>query len=247
LKEPEVCPRESTDSDRWEPGEVVKEFRVATDETGEALVKAGAYRLVFQTKDANGRKVQAFLGIQVVDPEGEDFPTMKAFYTGSPAWSAEPGEVVSVFWGSGHEETRACVEWYQNRQLLKREWSEEGQTQQVFTFPITEKNRGGISVMIRQVAMNRLHRFERVIRVPWTNKELKLRWEHLVSKLEPGAKESWTAVVEGAGGEAAVAEMVARRPSRRWWRRCTMLRWMLSLATGVVCGDGFTVFDGVPA
>ena len=79
----------------------------------------------------------------------------------------------------------------------------------MFTYPIKEANRGGISVVIRQVTMNRLHQMQRVIRVPWTNKELKLRWEHIVSKLEPGVKESWTAVVEGAGGEAAVAEMVA--------------------------------------
>ena len=131
------------------------------------------------------------------------------FHTGAPEWSVEPGGEASIFWGSGHTEARACVEWYQNRKLLKREWSVAGRTQQMFTFPIEEANRGGISVVIRQVAMNRMHRSQRVIRVPWTNKELKLRWEHLVSKLEPGVKESWTAVIEGAGGEAAVAEMVA--------------------------------------
>ena len=231
LKEPEVCPRPmragrqygslgddpggsaSIDPNRWEPGELVKEFEVQTDAEGEAIVKsgleAGAYRLIFETKDANGRKIQALLGIEVVAPDGEDFPTPMPFYTGAPAWSVEPGETASVFWGSGHTEARACVEWYQNSRLLKREWSKDGQTQQIFTYPIEEENRGGITVVLRQVTMNRMHQFEKVIRVPWTNKELKLRWEHLVSKLEPGAKETWTAVVEGAGGEAAVAEMVA--------------------------------------
>lgn len=231
LKEPEVCPRpmrddrqsESVEDDQgkgasidpnsWEPGELVKEFEVLTNAEGEAVVKflleAGAYRLIFETKDANGRKIQALLGIEVVTPDAEDFPTPMPFFTGAPAWSVEPGDFAAVFWGSGHEEARACVEWYQNSRLLKREWSKEGQTQQIFTYPIEEKNRGGITVVVRQVTMNRMHQFQRVIRVPWTNKELKLRWEHLVSKLEPGAKETWTAVVEGASGEAAVAEMVA--------------------------------------
>jgi 5-hydroxyisourate hydrolase-like protein (transthyretin family) len=231
LKEPEVCPRpmragrqyeslgdgkggsSPIDPNRWEPGELVKEFEVETDGEGEAIVKseleAGAYRLIFETKDANGRKIQALLGIEVVTPDGEDFPTPMPFYTGSPAWSVEPGNSASVFWGSGHKEARAYVEWYQNGRLLKREWSKAGRTQQIFTYPIEEANRGGITVVLRQVTMNRMHQFQQVIRVPWTNKKLKLRWEHLVSKLEPGAKETWTAVVEGAGGEAAVAEMVA--------------------------------------
>jgi len=231
LKEPEVCPRPvragqqdesleggegdraSIDPNRWEPGEVVKEFEVQTNDQGEAVVKsvleAGAYRLIFETKDANGRRIQALLGIQVVNPEGEDFPTPLPFFTGAPAWSLEPGSLASIFWGSGHKEARACVEWYQNGELLQREWSKAGRTQQMFTYPIGEANRGGVTVVIRQVAMNRMQQFQQVMRVPWTNRELRLRWEHMVSKLEPGSQESWTAVVEGAGGEAAVAEMVA--------------------------------------
>ncbi|MFC7335718.1 alpha-2-macroglobulin family protein [Haloferula chungangensis] len=230
LKEPEICPRPesggggypqleegderpSVDPDRWEPGEVVEELAVETDDKGEALIEpvldAGAYRLVFESKDSNGRKVQALLGIEVVSPDADDFPTMMPFFTGSPNWKVEPGSSVSLLWGSGHDEARACVEWYQDQKLLKREWSAEGRTQQVFSYPIEEKQRGGITVVVRQVAMNRLHQFQRQVEVPWTNKELKLRWEHLVSKLEPGARETWTAVIEGADGEAAVAEMVA--------------------------------------
>ncbi len=231
LKEPEVCPRPdsnfgrgygvveerddrpSVDPDRWEPGEVVEEIVVETDEDGKMVIKptleAGAYRLVFETKDANGAKVQALLGIEVVAPESDDFPTMIPFFTSSPDWSVEPGNEISVFWGSGHEKARACVEWYRDQKLLKREWSAAGRTQQVFRFPIEEKYRGGVTVVVRQVTMNRMHQFQRVVQVPWSNKELKLRWEHMVSKLEPGAKESWTAVIEGVGGEAAAAEMVA--------------------------------------
>jgi hypothetical protein len=175
LKEPEVCPQAkrgevSIDPNRWAPGEIISEFEVQTDEEGEALLEAqldaGAYRLIFETKDANGRTIQALLGIEVVNPDGKNFPTKMPFYTGAPSWSVEPGNSFSVLWGSGHEEARACVEWYQNRKLLKREWSAEGRTQQIFTYPIKEANRGGITVVIRQVTMNRLHQMQRVIRVP---------------------------------------------------------------------------------
>ncbi len=229
LKEPEKCPRPdgsgywrvreedpampATDPDKWEPGELVAELPVETDDKGKAALKqvleAGAYRLIFETKDANGKTVKAIRGIQVLAPEAADFPTMMPFFTSSPAWSVEPGKEAMFLWGSGHDKARACIEWRVNGELIKREWSAEGRTQQVFRLPVEEKHRGGISVVVFQVTMNRLHYFQREVEVPWTNKELKLRWEHLVSKLEPGAKETWTAVIEGAGGEAAAAEMVA--------------------------------------
>ncbi|MCW1887200.1 MG2 domain-containing protein [Luteolibacter flavescens] len=234
LKEPAVCPRPeenfapwrrrgvaeendpsrpSPDPDKWEPGEMVAELPVETAADGKGGVKraldAGAYRLIYETKDANGRDVKAILGIQVVAPDAADFPTMMPFYTTFIADSVQPGQEVVLVWGSGHEKARACIEWRMGDRVLKREWSAEGRTQQAFRFPVEEKHRGGISVAITQVTMNRLNQTSHIAQVPWTNKELKLRWEHLVSKLEPGSKETWTAVIEGAGGEAAAAEMVA--------------------------------------
>jgi len=231
LKEPESCPRPewntgryvrpqegaegrpSTDPARWEPGEVVAEIEVETGEDGTATVKraleAGAYRLVFETRDAGGREIKALNGIQVVDPEAGDFPTMVPFHTAAPAWSVEPGEVAKVLWGSGHEEVRALVEWWLDGRLLKREWSRPGRTQQMFEMAIEERFRGGLSVKVWQVAENRLSVLQREVEVPWTTKELALRWERIVSKLEPGTKETWTAVISGPGGEAAAAEMVA--------------------------------------
>jgi hypothetical protein len=235
LKEPATCPRPEnnrdprfgyglgeeegdpslppTDPDKWEPGDLVAEIPLETDKEGKGSAKraldAGAYRLIFETKDANGKAVRALLGIQVVATDAADFPTMNPFYTGSPSWSVEPGNDAVLVWGSGHAKVRACIEWSIGGKLLKREWSADGRTQQAFRLPVVEKYRGGITVRVWQVAQNRLHQFQRSIDVPWTNKTLKLRWEHLVSKLEPGAKETWTAVIEDAGGEAAMAEMVA--------------------------------------
>ncbi|MBK1832482.1 alpha-2-macroglobulin family protein [Roseibacillus ishigakijimensis] len=238
LQEPETCPRAQSGSnidpfagigegvygardierpEDWELGEMVREFAFSTSAEGEeaglaelaATLDAGAYRLVLTSKDANGREVKAFRMIQVLDPAGEDFPTMVPFYTVAPEHMVEPGEEFSLLWGSGHEEARAVVEIYQDQQLLQRTWTQGGRTQEMIRFPVTEKQRGGFTVTIFQVSQNRFHQATRQVSVPWTNQELTVRWEHMVNKLEPGAKESWTAVVEGAGGEAAVAEMVA--------------------------------------
>ena len=50
-----------------------------------------------------------------------------------------------------------------------------------------------------------MHRVE----VPWTNKKLSVAWEHFVSKLQPGQRETWTAVITGPDAKHAAAEMVA--------------------------------------
>jgi hypothetical protein len=232
VKEPGICPREfeeievespvATDPvpgpQGWEMGEVIAEVAVRTElsKDGEECLAevpvslaAGMYRAVFEAKDSGDHKVVAIAGLQVVDPKADRFTTRIPFHSGAPTWSCEPGEPVTLLWGSGFENARVCVEWYKDGTLLKREWSAAGRTQQVFSFTPDESLRGGFSVRLLQFSMNRLHSEFHRISVPWTNKDLKLRWEHITSKLQPGARDVWTAVVSGPDGAAAVAEMVA--------------------------------------
>ena len=60
---------------------------------------------------------------------------------------------------------------------------------------VGEEDRGGFTMRVTQVRENRAYFNERVVSVPWNNKQLALKWEHFTSKLEPGKKETWTAVV----------------------------------------------------
>lgn len=231
VRQPERCPREIEESydesplatgprsglDGWELGDLVRELPVRTVKTdeGDTLAKvsaelpAGMYRAVFEGKDRGGCKVQAFARMQVVDPAADRFAMKLPFFFGAPEKDYQPGQTCSVLWGSGFESARACVEWYRDGVLLKREWSREGRTQQVFSLTLDESLRGGVSVRVFQHSMNRPHSDSLSIDVPWANKKLTLSWEHLTSKLEPGAKDVWTAVVKGPDGAPAAAEMVA--------------------------------------
>ena len=74
---------------------------------------------------------------------------------------------------------------------------------------VTEKQRGGFTVRVTQVRENRAYLTSNHVDVPWTNKQLTVKWEHFVSKLEPAQKETWTAVITGPDAKKAVAEMVA--------------------------------------
>ena len=198
-------------------GELVSEFPAHTsiDENKNGVLNistnlsAGAYRLIFESQDSNGKPIKAYHEIKVHQPEQKNFPLKTPFFVENVKQVLEPGSEYQLLWGSGYQSARALIEVYQDNKLLKREWTPENQTQYLFRFPVTEQQRGGFKVMIQQVNQNRLHQQQYSISVPWTQKKLKLSWEHIVSKLEPGAKESWTAIIESPDGEAAAAEMVA--------------------------------------
>ena len=227
LQEPATCPRGSrqdrygwrsrdddpADISRWPLGEVIASMPAQTNKDGEAevaaTVPAGVYRAVFTAKDANGREVKATHDFQVLDLASERFPTHRPFVATAPERKLQPGEPFTVLWGSGHAEARACVEFFKDGKLLKREWSAPGRTQQVFTIATDESMRGGITARVTQTTLNRM--FEKDIRadISWSNKELKVRWEHFTDKLAPGARETWTAVVTGPDGSPAPVEMVA--------------------------------------
>ena len=207
---------DTIDTDKWELGAMVREIPVSTgkeqsDMAGKADIStplpAGIYRAVFTAKDANGREARATHGFQVIDLSSDKFPTPIPFF--AVVTKLEPGQPISVLWGSGYPTARACVEFYRDKTLLKREWSAPNRTQQVFQFTPDESMRGGIGVLVYQSSKNRARKLAKTLEIPWNNKDLKLNWEHLTSKLAPGAKDTWTAVVTAPNGHPANVEMMA--------------------------------------
>ena len=69
--------------------------------------------------------------------------------------------------------------------------------------------RGGFTVRVTYVRENRGYMENKHVDVPWSNKDLTVKWEHFVNKLEPGKKETYTAVISGPKAHKVAAEMVA--------------------------------------
>ncbi|HYT22743.1 MAG TPA: alpha-2-macroglobulin family protein, partial [Candidatus Polarisedimenticolia bacterium] len=109
-------------------------------------------------------------------------------------------------WGTGYDEGRAFIEIEHRRQMLERYWTKPGQTQQQIKVAVTEAIRGGFTVHVTQIRENRGYLESRRVDVPWKNKDLELKWEHFVSKLEPGQKETWTAAVSHPEGKTNTAD-----------------------------------------
>ena len=199
--------------DSWENGDLVLEKEVSTNDTGTALVSAplgaGIYRASFTAADSFGKKVTAELPIKVLDPAAGKLNIKVPFLVSVEKTELEPGQELRLVWGSGYDQARAFVEVEHRHKILQSFWTEPGATQQVITVPVSEEMRGGFTVHVTMVRENRFHADSTYVSVPWTNKKLAVTWEHFVSRLEPGQKETWTVVVKGPDAMPAAAEFVA--------------------------------------
>jgi uncharacterized protein YfaS (alpha-2-macroglobulin family) len=208
--EPDADP---TNPDSWELGGVVAENPFATDSTGKARVLTplpqGIYRASLETTDRFGKPVTSRCTVQVLAPDSPKYGVKIPNHFSSPAWTVEPGATFTALWGTGYDSGRAFVEVESDGKLLKSYWTAPERTQSLVELRVGENLRGGFTVRVTSIRENRAYINERVVTVPWSNKRLSVRWERFRSKLLPGEKETWTAVVTGPDAKRASAEMVA--------------------------------------
>lgn len=199
--------------DSWALGDLLTKLDFKTDATGKTEVSAklapGVYRASLETKDRFGRKVTARQTVNVVDPAAKRYGVKLANHFAAPKWSVEPGDTFTALWGTGYDRGRAYVELGQDGKTLRSYWTASDRTQEIVEVPITEDMRGGITVQVTYVRENRAYLNQRIVDVPWSNKQLAVKWESFRSKLLPGQNETWTAVITGPDAKRASAEMVA--------------------------------------
>jgi len=74
--------------------------------------------------------------------------------------------------------------------------------------PITEADRGGINIGYNYVLHNRFYSGNKMIAVPWSNKELKISYETFRDKVLPGSNETWKIRINGPQSEKIAAEAI---------------------------------------
>ena len=199
--------------DSWDLDARVATQPFKTDATGAAKItaplKAGIYRASLETTDRFGKKVTARQTIEVIAPRDSRYSVKRANRFVAPKWSLEPGEDFSAVWGTGYDSGCAFVEMECNGQRLQSYWTSARRTQERIELPVTPEMRGGFTVRVTYVRENRAYLNERIVVVPWSNKQLTVKWERFRSKLVPGQPETWTAIVSGPDAKGRVAEMVA--------------------------------------
>ena len=198
--------KDLADPNSWELDELVQKIEFSTNEKGEAesecKLGAGEYRAILETTDRAGKKVTALLPLRVLDLNAKRFPIKVAHHFDAKSWLVEPGEEFVAVWGTGYDEGRFYYEIEHRGIIVKKGWSDGSTTQQVLRFPITEEHRGGLALRTIFQRDNRTYVTNDSIVVPWSQKNLTLRFESMRNKIEPGSKETWKVVIEGAEKDA---------------------------------------------
>lgn len=197
----------------WENGKEVAQQRFSSNSDGIARVdvklSAGIYRAIIETKDRFGKTSTARTVVTVIDPSAPTFTLKVPNHVSAESWSLQPGQTFTALWGTGYQQGRAFIEVESDGKALQSYWTNVGRNQEIIRVPVTETLRGGFVVKITSIRENRAYFHSRIVEVPWKNKELTVTWETFRSKLAPGQKETWTAVVKGPDAQQAVAEVVA--------------------------------------
>ncbi len=205
--DPERVRPDLSNPNNWPLGKVVAQKTFASLKNGKAelqfKLKAGAYRAILETKDRFGKEVTGKLPLQVLQPSATKLTIRIPHLLAQKTNSFEPGEEFLALWGTGYDKGRAFVEIEHRQKIIQRFWTKPDRTQEAIRLAITEAMRGGFTLHVTQVRENRAYLDSRHVEVPWSNKNLEIKWEHFTSKLQPGQKETWTAIITGGTRSAS--------------------------------------------
>lgn len=202
----------------WDVGEEVasREIIQAAAEKwqGELSLPVGAHRLVFETKDPNGKTVKDIHHVCVFDPKAENLALAVPTLFCAENTTVKVGETLRAYWGTGYEKGFVRVKVTNNgktildkmvgaslrdaRGRLGTGAPTNDSPAWYYELPIKDEHRGEIRIETTFVRENRLYTDGATFNIPWDNKYLDIKAEHLTSKLNPGGEETWKFKVSGS-------------------------------------------------
>ena len=214
-------------ADAWPESRVLVEERVRTGTNGIASgsvpLRAGAYRLVFETRDPAGRRVEARRNVRVLDPDARRLPFTVPVHVEAEAWRIPVGDVFRAVWGSGYARASALILAESDGLELLRIRTNPEVTQQRFELPADAAARGGFCFRMLCVKENRAYTYERRVDVVRRDRNLTLEVEGVPPAGRPGERITCTVKVNGPDGAGCAAELFAvlstdeAVATQAWW------------------------------
>jgi uncharacterized protein YfaS (alpha-2-macroglobulin family) len=199
---------------KWERRKEVLHVQFNTENKKEFKIKnikswdLGNYVLEITSKDKYGENVKEVSYFEVLNTKDDapSKPTINSVI--AKKISFEPGETATLTIGSS-ELIHALVEVEHEGKIIRQEWETLNNEKKVIEIPIAENYRGGLSVHYTIIKDSRLYYQTQNIEIPFTNKELDIKFETFRDKLEPGEKEQWKIKISGHKSDQVMAEMAA--------------------------------------
>ncbi|RFS23834.1 alpha-2-macroglobulin [Chitinophaga silvatica] len=171
-------------------------------------ISEGYYEIEVTTTDQHNEKITQKSTIELVDPAAKSLIVPSYLKLLSAGDAVQPGSTATYSLGTSVNDLYLIE--VKSQPEYKNELNNltiSGLKQ--FSIPVKESDRGNIVLNYVAVRDSRLFTVQKVVEVPWDNKELDLKIGTHRDKLLPGEKEKWTVTITGNKGSKVAAEMVA--------------------------------------
>lgn len=197
---------------QWAQGAQVAAGEVDHDAKGQAkldagALKAGAYRIAYETKDEAGQVAKVQQDFLVAGPAlSLKLPGVLSTSSGQ----LEVGQTLKVVAGTGFDAQVAFLDTYRNGKRIERRKLSTGE-QAFIDRPIKAEDRGGFVIDLVLVRDHQLVHLSQSVSVPWDDKKLDLEFSTFRDLMRPGANETFKVTVKSHGKpvEANAAEVLA--------------------------------------
>lgn len=170
---------------------------------------SGKYMAELKSTDKFGTEVSSKTWFTLYSSKENKMPFAKTDFFDLNKNQAKPGDTIYFLAGTSEKEITVLYELEQNGKILKKDWLTIKNSLQKINIPITEEYSGNISLNYVFVKNGRLYNHSETIQVPYSQKEIAIKFETFRDKLAPGEAEQWRIKLAGKDGEKLAAEMVA--------------------------------------
>ncbi|MGB4538608.1 MAG: alpha-2-macroglobulin family protein [Prolixibacteraceae bacterium] len=201
------------DCTTWPEGDTVLSDSFETPRkssiSGLRKLQPGNYVLKITTSDPFGKPVEHTHYFTLFSPAEGKTVAVEPLTVTLLTPQAEPGETASLLIATPIRKAWVTLSLFsKNGKPRHRNYRiDNGQIR--VELPVTESDRGNISIRAVMVRENRSFQEEATITVPYSNKELEITLGSFRDKLQPGQEEEWRITVRDKAGNAAVAELLA--------------------------------------
>ena len=207
-------PLPDNDLYKLEEDKVLKTFSVKSNtKTDLSLLENmedGNYCIRLETNDSQGHNINSESRFTLISENCKKADFNKYFWFNNLKYTCNPGEKAKFIFGTSQKDVILWYEIFQGSKSLTGEKSIKlSQNSQTIEFPITEENRGGISIRYFFVKNNKSYCSTSGVSVPYSNKNLEITYESFRDKLEPGDKETIRLKILDKDGNIVNAELLA--------------------------------------
>ncbi len=171
--------------------------------------KAGMYRIIVSSV-VDGKTISDSADVLLINPKSRKMPyTDWSWFYVHPDKELQPGDVFTFFAGSSKKDVLIAYEIRQDDKIIKKDELKLHADVKKLEFTVEESWRGNVSLHAWFICENRIYTYDKLIKIPWSNKKLDIKTITFRDKMKPGAKESWSFHISGPDGQKLASSVLA--------------------------------------